>query len=228
MIVRRLRLASENSTDVEQVLNEFFTESNGCYRQERVDFEINKYAKLKKGQVKAGKASGKARKEKGKKAESVPSSKPSNDAACERALKSVPVSLNQLRTKNQELRTKNQELIVQKTSPTVVANGVLEHDGEYLNLFDQFWQAYPKKADKVAAQKAWDKLKPDSRFAEALINDCQKRVELGEWELRNKQFIPSAGPYLNGKKYENEIIPRNGTPVKTDYQSLRNAPDEPF
>jgi hypothetical protein len=74
--------------------------------------------------------------------------------------------------------------------------------------FETFWNAYPKKADKVAAKKSWDKLKPSQALLTLLIKDVQNRVNQGEWQISKKHFIPSAGPYLNGRKWENEIIPR--------------------
>lgn len=61
-ILRRLRLSNDHSTDVEQVLNEYWTEANGGYIQERVLQEINEYKRKKENAAKAGRASAKARK----------------------------------------------------------------------------------------------------------------------------------------------------------------------
>ena len=61
-ILRRLCLSSDSSTDVEQVLNDFFTENEGGYIQERVLFEISEYKRKIESASKAGKASAKARK----------------------------------------------------------------------------------------------------------------------------------------------------------------------
>ena len=61
-ILRRLRLSNDHSTDVEQVLEEYWTEREDGYVQERVLFEINEYKRRIENASKAGKASAKARK----------------------------------------------------------------------------------------------------------------------------------------------------------------------
>lgn len=44
-------------------------------------------------------------------------------------------------------------------------------------MFERFWSAYPRKVARGAAQKAWEKLKPDEQLAETMILaiDAQKR-----------------------------------------------------
>lgn len=61
-ILRFLRLGNDRSTDVEQVLNDFWTEVDEGYVQERVLREIDTYGQRLKTASKAGKASAKARK----------------------------------------------------------------------------------------------------------------------------------------------------------------------
>lgn len=63
-ITRRLRLTNTRSTDVQQVLNEYFTDDGKGYIQQRVSRDIEDYHKKQKAAVKAGKASGKARRSK--------------------------------------------------------------------------------------------------------------------------------------------------------------------
>ena len=63
-IVRRLRLTSERSTAVQQVLNEYFTNEGDGYVQARVIRDVAEYHKKHKDKIKAGKASGKARRSK--------------------------------------------------------------------------------------------------------------------------------------------------------------------
>jgi len=61
VIIRRLRLSNDRSTDVQQVLNEYFSEDDEGYVQTRVSQDIADYHKKQKAASKAGKASWKAR-----------------------------------------------------------------------------------------------------------------------------------------------------------------------
>jgi hypothetical protein len=75
--------------------------------------------------------------------------------------------------------------------------------------FDEFWAAYPetKKVGKVAAEKAWRKLKPDAALIATIIADVKKRA----WHP-DPQFIPHASTYLNGRRWEDEAAPAVAVP----------------
>lgn len=72
-ILRFLRLGNDRLTDVEQVLNDFWTEREDGYIQERVLFEINEYRVKIETASRAGKASAAVRKAKKIKASKQPS-----------------------------------------------------------------------------------------------------------------------------------------------------------
>jgi uncharacterized protein YdaU (DUF1376 family) len=93
-ILRFLRLGNECLTDVEQVLNDFWTEREDGYIQERVLLEITEYTQRLVSASKAGKASAKARK--------ASSSKAIEQAFNDRSTTVQP-------TTNQEPLTNNQE-----------------------------------------------------------------------------------------------------------------------
>jgi hypothetical protein len=86
--------------------------------------------------------------------------------------------------------------------------------------FDEFYNKYPKKVGRKQAQKAWDNLKPLPALINRIVDDVEKRVSLGDWDLNRKQYIPNPSTYLNGQKWEDDIIP--GTQVKptTDYAGI--------
>ena len=93
-----------------------------------------------------------------------------------------------------------------------------------LALFNRFYSAYPKKVDKQAALKAWKKLKPSIEMTDSLIADVRMRIEQGEWCTGpNKQYIPGPAPYLNGRKWENEIIPRPDYRPTPEQQAKKTA-----
>ena len=71
-------------------------------------------------------------------------------------------------------------------------------------MFDEFWSLYPRKVNKAVARKAWAKLSPEQQLmaAKAIDTHCQywraKEIEL--------EFIPHASTWLNGERYEDELI----------------------
>jgi hypothetical protein len=76
-----------------------------------------------------------------------------------------------------------------------------------IDHFDSFWRAYPKKAGKQAARKAWNKLKPSDEIVQLIAINLKARLDAGEWE--DTQFVPHASTYLNGARWEDEIQERN-------------------
>ncbi len=69
------------------------------------------------------------------------------------------------------------------------------------SAFDVFWQAYPKKVGKIAAKKAFDKVKvPVETLVQAI--DQQKCSE--QWSKNNGQYIPNPATWLNQGRWEDE------------------------
>lgn len=71
--------------------------------------------------------------------------------------------------------------------------------------FEEFWDAYPKKVEKKAAQAIWDKLKPNPELRQIILADLRHRLEPGgAWYRKEKQYIKNASGYLNGRRWEDE------------------------
>jgi hypothetical protein len=70
--------------------------------------------------------------------------------------------------------------------------------------FELFWQSYPKKIGKLAAQKAFKKLKniPIENILKAIEN--QKQSE--QWKKENGQFIPNPATWINQGRWDDETI----------------------
>lgn len=85
-----------------------------------------------------------------------------------------------------------------------------------LEGFNAFWAAYPKKAGKADALKAWNKLKPDivlqAKMGEALT--AQKKSP--QWTKNNGQYIPMPSTWLNGKRWEDEVQTQTQPNIPTD------------
>lgn len=67
--------------------------------------------------------------------------------------------------------------------------------------FTEFWQAYPRKVGKGAAEKAWSKLKPDLQIVLSALA-WQSRQD--GWTKDQGAFIPHPATYLNQRRWEDE------------------------
>jgi len=71
-------------------------------------------------------------------------------------------------------------------------------------MFDEFWSLYPRKIAKATARKAWAKLSAEQQLmaAKAIDTHCQY------WKAKETEleFIPYAATWLNGERYEDEIV----------------------
>lgn len=67
--------------------------------------------------------------------------------------------------------------------------------------FTEFWQAYPRKVGKGAAEKAWAKLKPDLQIVLSALA-WQSRQD--GWTKDQGVFIPHPATYLNQRRWEDE------------------------
>jgi len=71
-------------------------------------------------------------------------------------------------------------------------------------MFDEFWSLYPRKIAKANARKAWQKLTAEQQLlaAKAINTHCEY------WKAKETEleFIPHASSWLNGERYEDEIV----------------------
>ena len=83
--------------------------------------------------------------------------------------------------------------------------------------FNAFWKEYPKKVSKVAAIKAWKKLKPDDALYDTIMSALEKWKMTEEWRRDGGQYIPHPATWLNGRRWEDEIQGKRNTvsPVRT-------------
>ena len=70
--------------------------------------------------------------------------------------------------------------------------------------FDDFWKVWPVKKAKQAAAKRWASMKLDSE-ADTIIQNVAYRVE-HDVDWRDPKFIPHAATFLNGRRWEDEMI----------------------
>ena len=69
--------------------------------------------------------------------------------------------------------------------------------------FITFWYRYPKRVDKLAAQRAWARLSPADRTQ--AVESLPAHVAYWQLSGTRKQFIPHPATWLNGRRWEDEL-----------------------
>lgn len=73
--------------------------------------------------------------------------------------------------------------------------------------FTVFWQAYPKKVAKGAAERAWRKIKPSAELLQEMLAAIERGKVSKQWNKDNGQYIPNPSTWLNQKRWEDELEP---------------------
>ena len=73
----------------------------------------------------------------------------------------------------------------------------------YFQRFNIFWEKYPKKLNKEKAHCAFMRIKQSEQLFEQILNALEIHKRCKQW--RDKQYIPYASTWLNGKRWEDEI-----------------------
>jgi len=77
-------------------------------------------------------------------------------------------------------------------------------------LFDEFWERYPKKRSKGRAERAWVKIKPDEQLFKAILDGLERAKTSDEWLRDDGQYIPHPSSWLNAKGWEDELEVNTG------------------
>ena len=90
-------------------------------------------------------------------------------------------------------------------------------------LFDEFWEAYPKKVAKPKAIRAF----MTRELLDIILADirCKQRTE--RWKKQDGLYIPYPASYLNDHRWEDEVtLPQQPEQSHSynldDYKSLMN------
>lgn len=71
--------------------------------------------------------------------------------------------------------------------------------------FAEFWKAYPKKVGKKAAEKSWQKLKPDAELFERIMQAVTAAKSSDQWNRENGRFIPNPSTWINQGRWDDEL-----------------------
>lgn len=72
--------------------------------------------------------------------------------------------------------------------------------------FDRFYELYPRHEGRIAALKAWQKLKPNPGLADLIVKHVDLRKQT-DWRDRERKHIPLPASFINGRRWEDEIGP---------------------
>lgn len=75
--------------------------------------------------------------------------------------------------------------------------------------FQAFWSAYPNKKAKLAALKAFTKLKPDTALLDEMLKAIATQKQWAQWQKDNGQYIPMPTTWLNQRRWEDELPQEN-------------------
>ena len=90
------------------------------------------------------------------------------------------------------------------SEPVIEPKPLSEQDP--MNGFAQFWKLYPRKVNKPAAEKAWAKLKLSAETVTTIGQALVKQATSIDWLKSGGQFIPHPATWLNGKRWEDEVV----------------------
>jgi molecular chaperone DnaK (HSP70) len=117
--------------------------------------------------------------------------------------------LKNLQNINKNKIKKNKEK--EKSTIPKTQNLFSEHELLSWPTFDDFWNAYDKKIDKLKSQNKWKKLKQSEKEAIMEFIPDYKMVQ------PDKQYRKDPSTFLNNKSWENELIGK-----KSGIQEIRN------
>lgn len=140
----------------------------------------------------------------------------------------IPLMLQGSRKKHNESTVQ-----VQCKPDTIPEQAVLIPDSRFLNpeplslkpnikkpsvhnndMFDEFWELYPKKQAKQPALKSFAKLNPSEELFAIICNAVVQQSKTPAWIKENGQYIPMASTWLNGKRWEDIITVETVETVK--------------
>lgn len=96
----------------------------------------------------------------------------------------------------------NQEIKVDQPSNTDINTVV---NKEEIPFFKEFWKAYPRKTNKEFAKRVFAKLKVDDDLLTKMIQAIYAQNKT-VWKDKEQQYIPHPSTWLNGKRWEDEIV----------------------
>lgn len=106
----------------------------------------------------------------------------------------------------------------------------VKKDKQNNELFDKFWEAYPKKRDKQSSKKAFTKLNVDVKLFDKMMASLSQAKSSYDWQKNNGQYIPYPSTWLNGRRWEDELsnVSQPQSHIEEKKQNEYNEPSKDF
>ncbi len=70
--------------------------------------------------------------------------------------------------------------------------------------FEKFWNAYPRKVGKGAAEQSFKKYRPDDELLKTILAAIENQKRSEQWQKDNGKYIPNPATWINQKRWEDE------------------------
>ena len=91
-------------------------------------------------------------------------------------------------------------------------------------MFDEFWNEYPKKENMVRAKRAFMGLDPDEDIFKTLMKAVKRSKADEKWQMENGRFIPLAANYILDRRFEDRVVLPDGTKERSyDMEDLKRV-----
>ncbi len=136
-----------------------------------------------------------------------------------------PYTINSPQINNKQVINKQ----INKT-PTLLGQGGGRQgrsQAKYLpELFNEFWdKEYPRHDNRIAAIRAWDKLRPDQDTYERMLVGLDRDKKSRQWQKDHGDYIPYCSSWLNQRAWENEGVDMSLLPPDPPESGCYWAPD---
>lgn len=93
---------------------------------------------------------------------------------------------------------------ITKTKTKTITKTNTKTNARDADAFAAFWEAYPKKVSKATAEKAWEKLDPDSDLIDVMLKALEAQKKTSEWTKDSGQYIPYPATWINQRRWEDQ------------------------
>lgn len=89
-----------------------------------------------------------------------------------------------------------------------------------VQLFQDFWNAYPKKRGKGNCEKWFTSRKPSKALVVTMLSALSKQKRSEDWKKEDGRYIPMPYTWLNGKRWEDNMAVETERTASYDIDEL--------
>lgn len=117
----------------------------------------------------------------------------------------------------------NREVSFDQPSNTDINTVVNKGGNPY---FEEFWKLYPRKTNKSFAKKVFEKLNVNDELFTKIVKAIDQQNKT-VWKDKDQQYIPHPSTWLNGERWEDEVIPSFVKPLSSAERATNIALGRP-